>query len=268
MLEVLKQYECGPVPLTRDPDAAFARHLVFDHIVDPPEASTRQRFQALARTRQDVLAQRWLKTKQTYHRKNRKRVYYLSMEFLIGRSLTNNITNLMVEPLVREIMKREGLDLMALAEAEPDAGLGNGGLGRLAACFIDSMATMQLPAHGYGLRYEFGMFHQEIKDGYQVESPDNWMRRADPWEAVRYRDSVEVRLNAAVKVQNGTTQLVANHETTLLGIPYDRPIVGYGGKTINSLRLWAASSPQFFDLGEFSHGDFFGAMHNKVMAEN
>jgi starch phosphorylase len=266
--EILKQYECGPVPLHKNLDTAFERHVVFDHMIEPAEASMRQRFQALGRSLRDLLAQRWLKTKQIYHGENPKRVYYLSMEFLIGRCLVNNITNLMVEPLVREVMEREGLDLLELAEREPDAGLGNGGLGRLAACFLDSLATMQIPAHGYGLRYQYGMFRQEIKNGYQSESPDNWLRRPDPWEAVRYADSVQVRLNAAVKMHNGVTQLVPNHPTTLLGIPYDRPIIGYGGKTINSLRLWEASSPEFFDFGEFSHGDFFGAVHSKVMAEN
>jgi starch phosphorylase len=263
-----KQYECGPVTLPADPDAAFERHLVFDHLVDRDKASMRQRFQALGRALKDLLAQRWLKTRQIYDRENPKRVYYLSMEFLIGRSLSNNILNLMVEPLVQDVMGREGLDLLALAETEPDAGLGNGGLGRLAACYIDSMATMQIPAHGYGLRYQYGIFHQEIKDGYQVESPDNWLRRPDPWETVRYADTVTIKLNAGVKVQQGVPQLVPKHESTLLGIPFDRPVVGFGGKTINSLRLWEASSPDYFDLGEFNHGDFFGAMHDKVMAEN
>jgi starch phosphorylase len=265
---ILKQYECGLVPLERDQDAAFRRHLAFDHMVEPENSSTRQKFQALARSLRDLLVQRWLKTKQSYFRANPKRVYYLSMEFLIGRSLSNNIINLMVDPLVRQVMEREGLNLMELGEAEPDAGLGNGGLGRLAACFIDSMATMMIPAHGYGLRYEYGMFRQEIRDGYQVESPDNWLRRPDPWEAVRYADTVETKINAAVKVQHGVPRLVPNFPTTLRGIPYDRPIIGYGGKTINSLRLWSAAAPSFFDLGEFNHGDFFGSVHDKVMAEN
>jgi starch phosphorylase len=265
---LLQQYECGLAPLPANPDSAYKRHLVFDHMVDPAKSSVRQKFQALGRSLKDLLAQRWLKTKQTYYRENPKRVYYLSMEFLIGRSLTNNIINLMADPLVRQVIESEGLDLSALVEAEPDAGLGNGGLGRRAACFIDSLATIQIPAHGYGLRYEYGIFHQEINNGYQVESPDNWLRRPDPWEAVRYADTVEVKLNASVKVQNGSPRLVPNHTTTLRGIPYDRPVVGYGGKTINSLRLWRASSPDFFDLGEFNHGDFFGAVHDKVMAEN
>jgi starch phosphorylase len=266
--QLLKRYECGPVPLHKNLDAAFERHVVFDHIVDPPDGSMRQRFQALGWSLRDLLAQRWLKTKQIYHQENPKRVYYLSMEFLIGRSLTNNFMNLMVEPLVREVMERERLDLIQLAETEPDAGLGNGGLGRLAACFLDSLATMQVPAHGYGLRYEYGMFRQDIQNGYQVESPDPWLQLPDPWEAVRHEDTVQVELNAAVKMHNGVPQLVANHPTTLLGIPYDRPIIGYGGKTINSLRLWEAASPDYFDFGEFSHGEFFGAVHDKVMAEN
>jgi starch phosphorylase len=264
----LRQYECGPVPLARDADATYNRHLVFDHLIEPPLASTRQRFQAVARSLKDLLAQRWLRTKQTYHRANPKRVYYLSMEFLIGRSLTNNIVNLRVDPVVQDVLQREGLRLEDLAATEPDAGLGNGGLGRLAACFIDSLATMQLPAHGYGLRYEYGMFRQEIDHGYQVEKPDNWLRRPDPWEVIRYRDTVEVKINAGVRVENGMPRLVPNQPTTLLGIPCDRPVVGYGGKTINTLRLWTASSPDFFDLNEFNHGDFFGAVHDKVMAEN
>jgi starch phosphorylase len=266
--DILKPYECGMVPLERDQDAAYRRHLAFDHMVEPEASSARQKFQALARTIRDLLAQRWLKTKQSYFHANPKRVYYLSMEFLIGRSLTNNITNLLIDPIVQQVIEREGLNLTELVEAEPDAGLGNGGLGRLAACFLDSLATMQIPAHGYGLRYEYGMFRQEIKDGYQVESPDNWLRRPDPWEAVRYADTVEVQLNASVKVQGGVPRLVPNHPVMLRGIPYDRPVIGYGGRTINSLRLWAAASPSFFNLGEFNHGDFFGSVHNKVMAEN
>jgi starch phosphorylase len=266
--QIVKQYECGPVPLHKNLDTAYERHVVFDHIVDPPDGSMRQRFQGLSRSLRDLLAQRWLKTKQVYYQENPKRLYYLSMEFLIGRCLTNNIANLRVEPLVREVIEREGFDLIELVEAEPDAGLGNGGLGRLAACFIDSLATMQIPAHGYGLRYEYGMFRQEIQNGYQVESPDPWLQLPDPWEAVRHEDTVQVELNAAVKMHNGVPQLVPNHPTTLLGIPYDRPVIGYGGKTINSLRLWEASSPNFFDFGEFSHGEFFAAVHNKVTAES
>src|SRR5262249_7854456 len=150
----------------------------------------------------------------------------------------------------------------------PDAGLGNGGLGRLAACFIDSMATMSIPAHGYGLRYEYGIFRQEIRNGYQVEQPDNWLRRIDPWEAVRYIDTGRTQLNASIDFQDGSARLAAGRPTELLGIPYDRPVIGWGGKTVNTLRLWGAMSPSSFDLGEFNQGDFFGAIHHKVMAEN
>jgi len=267
-LDILKQYECGPVPLPTHPSAAYERHLVFDHMVDPSRASTRQRFQAIARAIRDLLAQRWLKTKQTYHDANPKRVYYLSMEFLMGRSLANNIANLRIDPVIQGIMQREGLSLEELAQAEPDAGLGNGGLGRLAACYIDSLATMHIPAHGYGLRYEYGIFRQEVRNGYQVEAPDNWLRRPDPWEAVRYADTVSVTVNAAVQTDGEGPRLIPNRPTVLLGIPYDRPVIGWGGKTINTLRLWGSASPDFFDFGEFSHGDFFGAVHDKVMAEN
>ncbi len=130
----------------------------------------------------DVLSQRWVHTEETYERENPKRVYYLSMEFLIGRSLANNVTNLLLDPVAKEAVQQKNLDWFELLEQEPDAGLGNGGLGRLAACFLDSMATMQLPAMGYGLRYEYGIFKQSIQDGWQHELPDNWLRRPDPWE--------------------------------------------------------------------------------------
>jgi starch phosphorylase len=265
---ILKQYECGPVPLPDDPRAAYEQHLVFDHLAGPEEAGPRQHFWSLARVIRDLLAQRWLRTKQTYHRENPKRVYYLSMEFLIGRSLANNVANLLLDPVVKEIAAREGLDLDEVDWAEPDAGLGNGGLGRLAACFIDSLATMHIPAHGYGLRYEYGMFRQEIRNGYQVEFPDNWLRRPDPWEAIRYGDTVKVEVNASLQFVNGVPRLVGGRPTVLLGIPYDRPVIGYGGRTINTLRLWESASPDFFDLGEFNQGDFFGAVHDKVVAEN
>jgi starch phosphorylase len=265
---VLRQYESELVALPHRPIDAFRRHLIFDHMIDPGKASTRQRFQALGRCVRDLLAQRWLKTKETYYRENPKRVYYLSMEFLIGRSLGNNILNLMIDPLIREVMQAEGIDILELAEAEPDAGLGNGGLGRLAACFVDSLATLQIPAHGYGLRYEYGIFRQEIRDGFQRERPDNWLRRPDPFEAVRYADTVPVEVHARIQVERGYAQLLGGTKSVWLGIPYDRPIIGFGGRNINTLRLWGAASPEFFDFYEFSHGDFVGAVLDKVIAEN
>jgi glycogen phosphorylase len=216
----------------------------------------------------DVLAQRWVQTEKTYERANPKRVYYLSMEFLIGRSLANNVTNLLLDPIVQQVVKQKNLDWFEILAEEPDAGLGNGGLGRLAACFLDSMATMQLPAMGYGLRYEYGIFRQSIQDGWQREDADNWLRRPDPWEVARPHEQVEVRLNCSFEVRGGALRVVPGQPSTLLGIPFDRPVVGYGGKTINTLRLWSAAAPHFFNFQEFSSGDFVGALAETLTAES
>jgi glycogen phosphorylase len=183
--ELLDQYGCGPIRFSGHHDALYERHLLFDDIIDPIAAGARERFEAAARSVRDVLSQRWVETERTYSRENPKRIYYLSMEFLIGRSLSNNVNNLLLDPFVQRAVQQRDLDWPHLLEQEPDAGLGNGGLGRLAACFLDSMATMQLPAMGYGLRYEYGMFRQSIEDGWQRERPDHWLRRHDPWEILR-----------------------------------------------------------------------------------
>jgi starch phosphorylase len=149
-------------------------------------------------------------------------------------------------------------------EQEPDAGPGNGGLGQLAACFLDSMATVQLPAMGYGLRYEYGMFRQAIESGWQREHPDNWLRRQDPWEVSRRSEAVEVRFGCSFEMHQGSLQIVANRPSSMIGNPYDRPVVGFGGKTINSLRLWSAAAPDYFDFQEFSSGDFVGALVGSI----
>jgi glycogen phosphorylase len=263
-----RQYGCGPVELTGSGNALYERHLLFDNVVDPAATEARERYEALARSVRDVLAQRWVRTEQTYQSANPKRVYYLSMEFLIGRSLTNNITNLLLSPFVSEAVKQTSRDWLGLLEEEPDAGLGNGGLGRLAACFLDSLATRQLPAMGYGLRYEYGMFKQSIKDGWQLEQPDNWLRRPDPWEVARPDDTVEVKLNCSFEVQGGALRPIIGRPSSLIGKPFDRPVVGYGGKTINTLRLWAAAAPDYFDFQAFSHGDFVGALAQTLEAES
>jgi starch phosphorylase len=191
------------------------------------------------------------------------------MEFLIGRSLTNNIINLGVESFVREDLQSDPRqDWDEVRESEPDAGLGNGGLGRLAACFIDSLATLQIPAIGYGLRYDYGIFRQELKDGYQVEQPDPWLTRPDPWEVARPGETVTVPLAASFDLSGGEISARHGHASALLGVPYDRPVVGYGGYTINTLRLWKAASTDVFDFGEFSTGDFFGAVSDRVLAES
>src|SRR6267378_6442003 len=261
------QYGSGPVELSGKEMALFERHLVFDNVIDPTAAGQRERFEAFARSVRDVLSQRWIKTENTYAHENPKRVYYLSMEFLIGRSLANNVTNLLLDPITKEAVKEKHLDWIALLEEEPDAGLGNGGLGRLAACFLESMATMQLPAMGYGLRYEYGMFRQSIEDGWQHEQADNWLRRPDPWEVVRPDEKVEIRLNHSIEVREGTLRAVSGRPFTLLGIPYDRPVIGYGGKTINTLRLWAAAASDEFDFQTFSHGEFVSALAETLAAK-
>jgi glycogen phosphorylase len=265
---LLQQYGCGPVHFTGTDDALYERHLTFDHVVRLTDASPRDRFEAFASAVRDILSQRWVSTNDTYDRENPKRIYYLSMEFLIGRSLANNVTNLLLDPLARQALAHRHLNLIEILEQEPDAGLGNGGLGRLAACFLDSMATMQLPAMGYGLRYEYGIFRQSIQDGWQREQPDNWLRRPDPWEVARPDEMVEVKLNCSFEIQGGSLRSIPGRPTSLFGIPYDRPVVGYGGKTINTLRLWAAATPDFFDFQRFSHGDFVGALAETLTAES
>jgi starch phosphorylase len=190
------------------------------------------------------------------------------MEFLLGRTLRNNMMNLAAEPIVRTAMEREGWNLEQLIEEEPDAGLGNGGLGRLAACFIDSLATLQYPAIGYGLRYEYGIFRQTIRDGWQHEQPDNWLRSTDPWEVARPGRVYVVPLNASFELKGSGINVTRARPSSLLGFAYDRPVVGYGAHCINTLRLWAAAAPQSFDFAEFSQGDFAGAVLQNVAAES
>jgi glycogen phosphorylase len=263
-----RQYGCGPVQFTGSEDALYERHLLFDDVIHPKAAGPRERYEAFARSVRDILSQRWVATEDTYERENAKRVYYLSMEFLIGKSLANNVTNLLLAGVVDEVAKKRDFDWLAALEEEPDAGLGNGGLGRLAACFLDSMSTMALPATGYGLRYEYGIFKQMIVDGWQREQPDNWLRSPDPWEVARPREHVEVKLNCSFEMRGGNLRPIPGKPGTLIGIPFDRPIVGYGGKTINTLRLWAAATPHYFDFAEFSRGDFVGALAETLAADS
>lgn len=265
--KLLKQYGCGPIEFTGT-DGLYERHLLFDNIKDAAAIEAREQYEAAARSIRDVLSQRWLLTEKTYQSKNPKRVYYLSMEFLLGRSLANNFTNLLFSPFLAQLERQKNIDRLSLLEQEPDAGLGNGGLGRLAACFLDSMATLQLPAMGYGLRYEYGIFKQTVQDGWQHEQGDHWLRRPDPWEIARPDQAVEVKLNCSFVLEGWTFRLVPSRPTTLLGIPYDRPIVGYGGKTINTLRLWAAEASNYFDFQEFSSGAFAKALAETLGAES
>jgi glycogen phosphorylase len=246
----------------------YERHLLFDKVFDSARASPRECFEAFAFAVREVMATRWAQTIRNYARENPKRIYYLSMEFLIGRSLANNVENLLLNAEARRTTEEIGLDWLATLEQEPDAGLGNGGLGRLAACFLDSMATLELPAMGYGLRYEYGMFKQNIRDGWQEEQPDNWLARYDPWEVRRVNDQVEIRLDCSFEVREGTLSAIAGKPSSLIGVPFDRPVVGYGGKTINTLRLWAARAPEYFDFQAFSHGEFVSAVAEALEAES
>ena len=266
--ELLQQYGGDAFRFAERKGAIYERHLVFDRAIDPRAASARERFEAFAHSVRDILAQRWVQTKSTYEQHNAKRIYYLSMEFLLGRSLVNNISNLLLDPLVQDVVREKRIDWLELLDQEPDAGLGNGGLGRLAACFLDSMATMQLPATGYGLRYEYGMFRQSFVNGWQQENPDNWLRDGDPWEISRQHEKVEIKLNVSFKVREGKVEVIANRPSSLWGIPFDRPVVGYGGKTINTLRLWAAAAPDYFDFREFGMGDFVGSLSGSLEAES
>jgi starch phosphorylase len=264
----LEQYGCGPIQLTGKHNGLYERHLLFDNVMERTAADSRDRFEAFAHSVRDILSQRWLATESTYDRVNPKRIYYLSMEFLIGRSLGNNVANLLLDPAIQQAVEHHKINWNELLEEEPDAALGNGGLGRLAACFLDSMATMELPAMGYGLRYEYGIFKQSLQNGWQQEQPDNWLRRPDPWEVARPHEQVEVKLSCSFEARAGALRAIPNAPSSLIGIPYDRPIVGYGTNNINTLRLWEAASPDYFDFRAFSHGEFVGAVAERLAAES
>jgi starch phosphorylase len=265
--ELLERYGCGPVKFSGTGNALFDRHLFFDNVVDLQVRDARLQYEAAAHSIRDVLSQRWVRTEDTYQRENAKRVYYLSMEFLIGRSLSNNVSNLLLDPVLRDVIKQKGLDWVSIIEREPDAGLGNGGLGRLAACFLDSMATLQLPAMGYGLRYEYGIFRQSMNNGWQEELPDNWLRRPDPWEVPRPNEAVPIKLNCSVEMRGGRLYAIPNQPSILYAIPFDRAVVGYGGGNVNTLRLWTAHAPDYFDFHRFSRGDFIAALTDSLAAE-
>ncbi len=245
----------------------FAEHLKYDIAVDRYSATARDRYMALAGAVRDRLINRWIETQQTHHLQGVKRVYYLSLEFLMGRAMGNNVINMGMEEAVREAMTEMGYRWEDLCAQEVDAGLGNGGLGRLAACFLDSMATLELPSFGYGLRYNYGIFRQEIENGYQVEQPDEWLASGNPWEIARPDVRIPVRFYG--KVERGHDgKIYWVDTTTVIGTPYDMPIVGYGGKTVNTLRLWSAVAAEEFDFDDFNKGDYIAAVETKVGAEN
>ena len=249
---------------------SFTNHLLYSLAKDQYSATARDRFMSLALTVRDRVTERWMSTQQRYYKKDAKRIYYLSAEFLMGRALSNNLINLGMYETAREAMKMINVDLADVLEQEVDAGLGNGGLGRLAACFLDSMATLSIPGYGYGIRYEFGMFEQEIKDGWQLEKPDEWLRLGNPWEMPRPEYGVPVRFGGRALEHNddhGHLKVRWTGGETVIGMPYDTPIAGYGGTTVNTLRLWRARASSDFDLRYFNEGDYELAVLDKNRSE-
>ena len=248
----------------------FEHHLRYTLAKDSYTATERDCYYALALAVRDRVIERWMKTQQTHHRRKVKRLYYLSLEFLIGRLLGNNVINLKMEDLCRDAMKETALDWNTLRNYENDAGLGNGGLGRLAACFLESLSTLKYPAIGYGLRYDFGIFNQRIKNGWQVEKPDPWLKNGYPWEIAHPEFSFEVLYDGRVEAQpsDGGLRWKWIPGKTVIGLPFDLPVVGYGGEAVNSLRLWSARAAEEFDLDDFNRGSYVDAVANKVLAEN
>jgi len=257
----------APVENVSNIKQSFNRHLHFDIVKDRNVATSRDFYLALGRTVWDHLCSRWIRTQQNYFKEDPKRVYYLSLEFYMGRTLTNTMMNVNIAAAVDEALFQMGLNIEELEEIEADAGLGNGGLGRLAACFLDSMATVGLAAYGYGIRYDYGIFEQLIKDGWQVEEPDDWLRYGNPWEKGRPEYSYPVNFYGHVEdAGNGKRKWV--NAQPVFAMPYDTPVPGYRNNTCNTLRLWSAKAPTGFDLQIFNTGAYIDAVCSRNTAEN
>ncbi|GKX28509.1 glycosyl transferase family 35 [Vallitalea longa] len=235
------------------------------------QASKEQIFQALAFAVRDIIIDQWIETHKTYDEVDPKTVYYLSMEFLMGRALGNSIINMKVDKVVKEVCEELSIDLNAIEDMEPDPGLGNGGLGRLAACFLDSLSTLEFPAYGCGIRYRYGIFEQKIIDGYQVERPDEWLKNGNPFEVRRDEYGVEVRFFGDVRVlktPNGRDKFIQENYQSVKAVPYDIPIVGYDNNTVNTLRLWDAEALVKFDLESFDRGEYHKAVEQENLAKS
>ena len=248
----------------------FAEHLKYTQDADVFHTTMEGRYDALALTIKDRIIHQWDISRKVQQSQKAKRVYYLSLEFLMGRAMTNNINNMGLQNEVTKALKNLGYTYEELADVEPDAGLGNGGLGRLAACFLDSLATLEIPSFGYGIRYNYGIFRQQIKDGYQLEQPDNWLRYGNPWEVPRTDLCYTVNFGGNVKVirENGRDNYKWVNTDKVLGMAYDMPIIGFGGKTVNTLRLWSAKAVEDFSFEQFNNGDYTEAVRTKIQAEN
>ena len=259
--------------LGRDIDSLqkdFVNHLEFSLAKDRYSATPHDYFKSISFTIRDRLFERWIETQQTYYNRDVKRVYFISMEFMLGRLLGNALLNLGLTEATKNAVWELGLDLEDLAELECDAGLGNGGLGRLAACFLDSMATLELPAYGYGLRYEYGIFTQKIINGYQVETPDHWLRYGNPWEMERPEFTYPVKFHGKVnqsRDENGEFKFEWVETDETIAVAYDIPIPGYNNQTVNTLRLWSAKAGEEFNLSYFNDGDYDKAVKDKIDSE-
>ena len=235
------------------------------------EASEQEVFQAVSYAVKDVIIDNWLATQQTFDKEDPKMVYYMSMEFLMGRALGNNLINLTAYQEVKEALDELGFDLNTIEDQEPDPALGNGGLGRLAACFMESLSTLGYPAYGCGIRYRYGMFKQKIKDGYQVEVPDNWLKNGYPFELRRPEHSFEVKFGGYVQAEpaeNGRTKFIQKNYQSVLAVPYDMPIVGYNNNMVNTLMIWDAEPMECFELDSFDKGDYRKAVEQENLARN
>ena len=245
----------------------FNMKNVFRKTVD--EATKEQMYQAVAYAVKDVIIDEWIATHKEYEKQDVKTLYYLSMEFLMGRALGNSIISFMAQPDVKEVLEELGFDLNAIEDQEPDPALGNGGLGRLAACFLDSLATLGYPAYGCGIRYRYGMFKQKIENGYQVEIPDDWLKNGYPFEIRRAEYATEVKFGGYVKVvrDNGKERFVQEGYQSVLAVPYDMPIIGYGNNVVNTLRIWDAQAINTFSLDSFDKGDYQKAVEQENLAK-
>jgi len=254
-----------------DIQLSFVEHLRYSLTKDQYTATMRDLWHSLAWATWDHLAERWIRTQQRYYQEDAKRVYYLSAEYLMGRSLINNLVNLGIYEQARQAMSDLNIDVEELAVHEPDAGLGNGGLGRLAACFLDSFATLDIPACGYGIRYEFGIFEQVVRNLQQAELPDEWLKHGNPWEIARPERICTVQFYGRVeqkKLPDGSPKIQWVDTQQVIGVPFDTPVVGYGTSTVNTLRLWSARASTEFDLEYFQHGDYLKAVEEKNVSEN
>lgn len=234
------------------------------------EATPAQVFQAVSYAVKDVIIDEWIASQKTYAREDAKTVYYLSMEFLMGRALGNNIINIMAQDEIREVLDELGFDLNVIEDQEPDPALGNGGLGRLAACFLDSLATLGYPAYGCGIRYHYGMFKQKIENGFQLEVPDEWLKDGNPFEVRRSEYATEVKFGGYVRVErteNGHERFVQEGYQSVMAVPYDLPIVGYGNNVVNTLRIWDAQPINTFSLESFDKGDYHKAVEQENLAK-